>query len=481
MSRLTKHGPVLAITVAGAALAGALGVAGTASAALPPGAATPHPGATHATQQVRPGGPERGGHAGRHHARHRAGKYRTSTTTFYNWPMFRAGATHYGVSPETAISTATAPSLANTWSAKLGSTSYTSPAVVTVGSPGTPLVFAGADNHFYAYPAAGGAPVWTFKLASGVVETSPAVFAGVVYFGSTTGTLYAVNAKTGALMCSFNMGGTILASPVVVNDPGGSGQVVYDGTVPGNNAPGAEYAVYGPGNKNGGCTQDWQFTGFQVSPGGTWSPPAYGTGADGTPLLVFGSKDRDDSVYAVNASTGALVWRYQTNTALYDDVGGAPVISPPGRNGFADGVVYAIGKDKIVYAIDLTTGSLIWRYALAAGTHGDVAGAALVNNRIYLGSDSGVYALNAVTGALVWHVLSSATFYGSPAVTGPAGQQVLLIGDDTSTMYALSLATGATVWSQVLSTGFFASPAVSQGAFYVTGLDGMLRSYVPAS
>jgi outer membrane protein assembly factor BamB len=104
-----------------------------------------------------------------------------------------------------------------------------------------------------------------------------------------------------------------------------------------------------------------------------------------------------------------------------------------------------------------------------------------VNNRIYLGSDTGVYALNALTGALVWHVLSSATFYASPVVTGPAGQQVLLIGDTTHTLYALNLATGATVWSQAFSTGFFASPAVSQGAFYTTGLDGVLRSFVPGS
>ncbi len=341
----------------------------------------------------------------------------------------------------------------------------------------------GSGNSFSAYPAAGGAPAWTYKAASGVIETSPAVYSGVVYFGTTSGTLYAVNASTGTLECSFNATAPILASPVVVSDPDGSGPVVYDGTIPGNGAAdGAEYAIYGPGNKHGGCTQDWAFTGFQVTPGGTWSSPAYGADAAGTPLVVFGSKDDDDSVYALNANTGALVWRYQTNTANLHDVGSAPVISPPGRNGIADGVVYAVGKDKSVYAIDLTTGALIWKYALStAGSHGDVAGAALVNNRIYLGSDTGVYALNAVTGALVWHVLSSAAFYASPAVTGPGGQQVLLIGDLSSTLYALNLATGATVWSQAFSTGFFASPAVSQGAVYTTGLDGVLRSFVPGS
>jgi outer membrane protein assembly factor BamB len=163
-------------------------------------------------------------------------------------------------------------------------------------------------------------------------------------------------------------------------------------------------------------------------------------------------------------------------------VGAPPTISPPGRNGFAHGAVYVTGKDKVVYALDLTTGGLIWKYALAAGSHGDLSGTALVNNRVYLGSDTGVYALNANTGALAWHVLSSDTFYASPAVTGPAGQQVLLIGDDnTSDLYALSLATGASVWTQHLTSGFWASPAVSHGAFYVAGLDGVLRSYAPGS
>jgi outer membrane protein assembly factor BamB len=461
MSSLIKPRPALGIAAAGVALAGALAMTGAASAAS-------HSGAAHHPGHARPGGP-----AG-------ASKRRSLGTTSYNWPMFRAGATHYGVSPETAIGAATAPSLASTWTAKLGSTSYTSPAVATVSSPGKALVFAGADNHLYAYPASGGSPLWTYKLASGVVETSPAVFAGVVYFGSTSGTLYAVNASTGALMCSFSTGAPILASPVVVNAPDGSGPVVYDGTIPGNSA-GAEWAVYGPGNKHGGCAEDWEFTSFAVSPGGTWSSPAYGTDAAGAPLLVFGSKDRDDSVYALNAATGALAWRYQTSTLADSDVGAPPTISPPGRNGFIDGVVYVTGKDKVVYALDLTTGRLIWKYALATGTHGDLSGAALVNNRIYVGSDTGVYALNAVTGALIWHVLSSSTFYASPAVTGPAGQQVLVIGDNSGNLYALNLATGATVWTQKPTWGFWASPAVSQGAIYVAGLDGVLRSYAPGS
>ncbi|HWG63815.1 MAG TPA: PQQ-binding-like beta-propeller repeat protein [Streptosporangiaceae bacterium] len=453
ISILSKRALVTAVS---AALLGTFAVAGAAGAAPRP-AVSGHPV-----------------NAAAHRANLAAQR---ASTTFSDWPMFRADATHSGLSPETDISTTTAPSLAAGWTATLGTSSYTSPAVATVG--GQPMVFAGANSKFYAYPAAGGTAVWSFKTGTGggAIETSPAVFNGVVYIASTVGTVYALNASTGAVMCSYKTGQLIQASPVVENASDGSGPVVYLGTDPGT--PGYEYAIYGPGNTHGSCTVDWQFSAFQVSPGGSWSSPAYGTDSNGTPLLVFGSVDPDDSVYALNADTGARVWRYQTSTKSYQDVGSPPTISAPGQNGFAGGVVYAVGKNHSVYAINLTTGKLIWHYKLVVATNSDVSGTSLVGSTLYLGSDSGVYALNAKTGALIWHVLSGSTFYASPAVTGPPGQQVLIIGDNGGHMYALNLADGSTLWTQRPSTGFWASPAVSQGKIFDIGLDGVLRTFAP--
>jgi outer membrane protein assembly factor BamB len=400
--------------------------------------------------------------------------------------MFRANPTHTGFSPETAISSTNASSLTATWTAPLGTTSDTSPAVARSTALGRALVYAGANNHFYAYPTGGGAAVWTYKLPAGVVESSPAVFRGVVYIGSTAGTLYALNATTGAPMCSYQAGGPILASPVAAEAPNGSGPVVYDGTIPGHGAAGAEFAVNGPGNSAGGCTKAWKFTDFAVSPGGTWSSPAFATDARGVPLVVFGSKDRDDAVYALNARTGALVWRYRTSSANLADVGAAPTISAPGRSGFASGVVYVTGKDKTVYALNLSTGGLIWKYALPGGgtptgSSGDVAGAALMGSRLYVPSDKGMYALNAITGTLVWHVLTGSTFYASPAVTGSAGRLVLVDADDAGHLWVLNPATGGTLWTQKPAWGFWASPTVSHGAIYVAGLDGVLRSFAPTA
>ena len=78
----------------------------------------------------------------------------------------------------------------------------------------------------------------------------------------------------------------------------------------------------------------------------------------------------DNSVYAVNADTGAMLSTYQTNEdqARKNDVARAPTISAPGVNGLRRQRRLHPGKDKVTYALDLTTGSVLWQHALAVGT-----------------------------------------------------------------------------------------------------------------
>jgi outer membrane protein assembly factor BamB len=395
--------------------------------------------------------------------------------------MFRGDLTHSGVSPETGINTTTASTLTPGWSASLGTASFSSPAVVNLKSLGEPVVFAGGSSSVNAYVASTGALLWSFPVAK-MVNSSPAVLNGVVYVNGTDGTMYALNAKNGALRCSFATGQFTETSPVVVEDPDGSGPVVYFGTSPPLPGQGSEYAIYGPGNTHGSCIQDWAFNGWTIHPGGSWSPPAYGTNANGTPVLVFGSENIDNSVYALNATTGAKIWTYRTSKTTEDnDVGASPTISPPGVNGLADGAVYVTGKDKITYAFDLTTGKLVWQHALTTTRAADVAGSALVGNTVYVDSVSGVYALNATTGAQVWHVLAPTRFYASPAVVGPPGQQVLVTANLTGHLYALNLANGKTLYiHEADSAGIWSSPAVSQNTIYITGKDGQLLTFSPS-
>jgi len=86
-----------------------------------------------------------------------------------------------------------------------------------------------------------------------------------------------------------------------------------------------------------------------------------------------------------------------------NDFGAGTVISPPGRNGIADGMAYVPGKDRILYAIDLTTDKLKWHFDYGAGTgtnyDGGRSAPALVGRTLVFGTTIGVVAVDAVGGA----------------------------------------------------------------------------------
>lgn len=392
-----------------------------------------------------------------------------------DWPQFHFNAARSGVTPETTIGTGNVSTLTTSWTAALGAASYTSPAVVQ-DSAGTDLVYAGdASGELFAHNAATGAPVWSASLGTKPIQGSAAVYKGTLYIDTNAGTLYALNAVTGAKRCSIALkGGVTETSPAAVAAPDGSGALVLLGGLGKK-----EWAVYGAGNTHGQCKVDWTFTTATFP--GSWAPPGYGTDAQGRDVVVFGSKDTDDAVYSVNVATGQMIWRHQTSTQSEQDVGGGAVISAPGVNGFADGAVYIEGKDSVVYALDLTTGAVLWTFT--AGSPGLSASAgALAGNTLVIGSVNGVYGLNATTGAMLWHALSGIVV-ASPAISGASGSQVAFIGGIRGNLVALSVATGAKLWTAPgTSAGYYASPAVSRGRVLDVDLSGTLTAYaLPAA
>lgn len=315
-----------------------------------------------------------------------------------------------------------------------------SPVVAHDAAIGKTLVYdIDAAGSVEAMDANTGKMVWSSTVPYGKVApdqgqedvSTMAIEDNTLYFG-TTAALIAMNATTGAIDCSFLMPvespatqpGIIDRSPVVGDiDP--SGPIVFFGDK-GQSEPfngGHEWAMTGVGNTAGGCHQVWSFDGWQNETPprkfvGSWSSPEPVQSAIGAWLLVLGSSDLDDAVYALNAAAGAQVWRFQTPPDGPDhDVGTGPTISPPGANGFPDGVVYLDGKDMIEFALDLSTSSPIWSFDMGGdtGTRVDaVSGGALNGNTLYVPYSHWVYAFNATTGAVLWRTdVGSGTFYSS--------------------------------------------------------------------
>jgi outer membrane protein assembly factor BamB len=199
----------------------------------------------------------------------------------------------------------------------------------------------------------------------------------------------------------------------------------------------------------GNLTVSWKsWMGNQAKGSSLTSP----TVANGT--VYVGSSDYN--VYALNANTGALLWKYATNGRVYS----VPTV--------ANGRVYfgSSNNDHNVYALNATTGALLWTYTT---TSYGVGSPTVAGGAVYVGSfdsDSILYALNADTGTLLWQ------FQGPFKMASPAVVNGVVYTASGYDALALKASTGELLWTYDTGLEVFNSPAVSNGIVYITGSDG---------
>ncbi len=201
-------------------------------------------------------------------------------------------------------------------------------------------------------------------------------------------------------------------------------------------------------------------------------------------MVYVGSDDRN--LYALDQSSGALKWKFSTSAK---DVPGAPIRSTPA---VADGAVFFGSYDGNFYAVDAATGAQRWKFAIpgerkftAPGIHGyfprqqavpdfwdlyqssPVVGGGLV----YFGcGDGNLYALEVASGALKWKFATGDVVHSSPALA----DGVLYFGSWDTNLYAVDAATGELKWkfktgedpTNFNQTGIQSSPCVAGGTVY---------------
>ncbi len=304
-----------------------------------------------------------------------------------------------------------------------------------------PVMFRANPQHTGVYNEKAKYPVqkerWRFKTGN-VNRSTPAVVEGVVYFGSHTGYLYAVDAATGALKWKFDTGGEISSSPAVA-----------EGTVFVNN-DGGFWAVEAATGK-----EKWMMeTGEPVAFNHRWdyyqSSPTY---VEGT--VYFGSAD--SYIYAVEAADGKALWKYKTE--------GRVRTSPA----FADGVLYTGSMDGNLYALDAKTGQLKWKFKTAGNSFfplGEVQSTpAMADGTVFFGARDGfLYAVDAATGQKKW----AYSHEGSWCISGPAAWEGLVFvgSSDGQFVDAVDAKTGIEKWRQKMTARVFTSGAVADGLVY---------------
>ncbi|MGH9081232.1 MAG: PQQ-binding-like beta-propeller repeat protein [Acidimicrobiales bacterium] len=384
------------------------------------------------------------------------------------------------MSTDQAISDTKAGGLGVHWMANLEAQSLTSPVIGYNQTLGKTLVYAGSEGGWFsAYVASTGATVWSVNLGS-AVRVTPVIDGAYIWVASTYAPeLFKLNAATGAQLCQAPIFSVAEASPIVVTPPGGA-PTVYMGSND-TASPGPLYSI-----NEATCAVNWAFTGYAET-SGLWDMISYGVDATGEPLVLFGSADPDSAVYALDAVTGHLAWRFQTynpNNGPADIGAGVTIALPGTAAGGKDGMAYVPCKDGNVYALDMTTGAQVWVYNFSMGLfppvgNGSRATAALTGTQLVFGTTTGVFDVNALSGALIWHsvIPKGDEILGAPAITGPTGHQVVLATDIDGRFMVLSLATGALLYSYQTRYYVASSPADSAGNVYVISADGFLYDF----
>ena len=199
----------------------------------------------------------------------------------------------------------------------------------------------------------------------------------------------------------------------------------------------------------GGLVVDWTYP----TAGSVYGDPVVANG-----LVYFSSVSPDNTLYAVNASTGTLVWK---------QVGQATFTSPLVVNG----VVYAgLANDPGgVYAFNASTGDLLWQYTTVSIVE---SAPAIANGVLYVGDGRGyLYAINASTGTLLWsYAVPSDEIDTSPAVANGVIYFVAvnpIYPDWSTTLYALNASTHQVIWQYQWPYAIGGLPVVASGKVFV--------------
>ena len=373
-----------------------------------------------------------------------------TVTVQSGWPMSSDVATHIGFN---AYENALTPTVVSGLPAlSSGRTAHAPSSPIVVGN----VSYMGAANGvLYAMRScqqAGGCHVRWKGAVGGKSLTTPAAAAGVVYVGSSNGSVdaFSTTCGTDAATCSprwsGSTGGAAVTSPVTVN-----GGVVYVGA-----ADGSLLAFSASGCGDPTCAPLWRSsTGSAILAAPTVAGDVVDVGST------------DGSEYGFSTTTGAQVWTGPT---------GGPIVATAAVFGKT---VYVGSEDGSLYAFPGNcsgTCSPAWHASVGAPIE---ASPAIAYNSVFVGADNGsIHAWSTRPCATPpcspsWTAQMTAPITGSLAVA----DSVLYAASSSGSLAAYTARGLHPLTTLAVSAGALTAPAVTDNAVYVGSADGTLHVY----
>jgi polyvinyl alcohol dehydrogenase (cytochrome) len=430
-----------------------------------------------------------------------------------DWPTYQNEIGRSGDnSAETTISPTTAPNLKLHWMHSAAGSISTQPVVANN------LVYWGSwDNGTEHTTNFSNARIWTYNTGvttdnscipttAGIASTTTVATVpingtstSVAFFGGGTATMYALNALTGKLIWSTNLGSSpshfIWSSPAVYN---GS---VYIGVSSFGDCPLVAGQVVQLNASTGAIQHIFNTVPSGCVGAGVWGSPTIdpaGNGGQGAVYITTGNNGNCSSsepyAYAIvelsaaNISTVIGSWSVPSSQQVSDsDFGATPTLfTANGQN-----MVGGVNKNGIFYAFkrDALGSGPVWQTRVGNGGDcpqcgtGNISPAAWDGTTLYEGSGNitingkackgSVDAINPANGSFIWrHCLNDGPVLGPIAVANgvvAAGQGrylMVLAASNGNTLYRFEDTNSGSL--------FYGGPSISHGVIYIGNMDGRL-------
>ena len=307
-----------------------------------------------------------------------------------------------------------------------------------IAEEGGYLYISSTQGQVMAVDAASGGILWSLDL--GVwISAPPTAKDGVVYVGATNHVLYALDALSGALLWYYTSQGEILARPMV-----SEGTVFF--TADNNSVYDLVHRLYALDSRSGALLWIYDTE--------SWTPSSPAVGAD---AVYLGGYKRE--VYALHKTTGQVLWSFKASNIIFS----SPQI--------VTGKVLFACIDGWVHVLDSASGAQEWSRKLPGFVW--LASPDVSGNLYACSHLDTLTALAMETGEELW-AFSDGEFLSCSSI---AQGKVVCAFNTTGEAWLLDAVTGESL-GRLVSPYHFTSPPLLRGEYvYASSSDGFIRAY----